>query len=207
MSFSPLTQQLIDALSALPGIGPKSAQRLAFKLLSDSGKPKGLNLAQALQAALTQVGHCKSCRNYTECEQCDLCLSAKRDKHLLCVIESPADLVAIEQTHSFNGHYFVLHGHLSPLEGIGPTELALDQLFHHIRQQAAREVILATNSTMEGEATAQYIAAQLNPAHVHCTRIAHGVPMGGELEYIDGGTLGHAFTSRVPLHSLTTQED
>ncbi len=202
-SFSPLTQQLIDALCGLPGIGPKSAQRLAFKLLSEQGKSKGLNLSHALQAAVTQVGHCQTCRNYTEMPQCELCTNSKRNAQMLCIIESPADLVAIEQTASYKGLYFVLQGHLSPLEGIGPKELGMDQLFHHIQQKKVTEVILATNSTMEGEATAQYIAAQLDPQSVHCSRIAHGVPMGGELEYIDGGTLGHAFTSRVPMNQHT----
>ena len=200
MSFSPLTQQLIDAMCALPGIGPKSAQRLAFKLLGDTGKTKGLHLAHALKAAMDQVGHCQRCRNYTELSVCELCNSAKRNAQLLCVVESPADLVAIEQTASYNGLYFVLQGHLSPLEGIGPEDLALDALLHRIRSEGINEVILATNSTMEGEATAQYIAAQIDPSNITCTRIAHGVPMGGELEYIDGGTLGHAFTSRVRMN-------
>lgn len=201
MSFSPLTQQLIDAFCVLPGIGPKSAQRMAFKLLAEQNKPKGLQLAHALEAAMQQVGYCKCCRNYTELEQCELCSNSKRDPLLLCVVESPADLAAIEQTASFNGLYYVLQGHLSPLEGIGPDALAIDALITRIQQQAIREVVLATNSTMEGEATAQYIAAQIDPSKTKCTRIAHGVPMGGELEYIDGGTLGHAFQSRTPINN------
>ncbi len=199
MTFSPLTQQLIDALCTLPGIGPKSAQRLTFKLLSEQGKPKGQLLASALEKAISQVGYCRRCRNYTELSLCELCSNDRRHAHQLCIVESPADMAAIEQTASFSGLYFVLQGHLSPLEGIGPDDLALPDLLQRIRQDAVSEIILATNSTMEGEATAQYIAAQIDSSKVKCTRIAHGVPIGGELEYLDGGTLGHAFASRVPM--------
>lgn len=200
MSLSALTKQLIDALCTLPGVGQKTGQRLAFQLLSDSGRQNGLLLAETLRQALEQVGHCQTCRNFSETPQCPLCQNDKRPKHQLCVVESPADLMAIEQTHRYNGRYFVLHGHLSPLEGIGPEQLGIDELIQTIQQQAVEEVILATNSTMEGEATAQFISAQIKNPDVRLSRIAHGVPIGGELEYLDGSTLGHAFAGRVNIN-------
>jgi recombination protein RecR len=197
--YSPHTRQLMDALRALPGVGPKSAQRLAFQLLSSSGKTQGLTLAQALQKALTHVGYCKGCRIYTECDYCDLCNNPKRDARLLCVVESPADVIAMEQTHSYTGLYFVLHGHLSPLDGIGPNEIGIPELLEKIKTGIPQEIVLATNPTAEGKATAYYIAAHVDSEKVKCTRLAHGVPVGGELEYLDSGTLMLAFSARTPL--------
>jgi recombination protein RecR len=197
--YSPHTRQLIDALRALPGIGPKSAQRMAFQLLSQVGKPKGLALADALQLAIQQVDYCKKCRIYTECDYCELCSNAKRDESILCVVESPADVIAIEQTHAYKGLYYVLHGHLSPLDGIGPSEIGIPQLLERIKNGALQEVILATNPTAEGKATAYYITTHIEPQNVKCSRIAHGVPVGGELEYLDGSTLMLAFNARTIL--------
>lgn len=197
--YSPNTRQLIDALRALPGIGPKSAQRMAFQLLSQVGKPKGLALADALQLAIQQVDYCKKCRIYTECDYCELCSNIKRDESILCVVESPADVIAIEQTHAYQGLYYVLHGHLSPLDGIGPSEIGIPQLLERIKNDALQEVILATNPTAEGKATAYYITTHIESQNVKCSRIAHGVPVGGELEYLDGSTLMLAFNARTIL--------
>lgn len=195
--FSPLTKQLIEALRGLPGVGPKSAQRMAFQLLATPGKDKGLSLANALQQAIEHVGHCEQCRTYTEDTHCELCRNPKRDSQQLCVVESPADIVAIEQTHSYQGKYYVLLGHLSPLDGIGPNEIGIPQLLERLQKESVNELILATNPTMEGKATAHYIANHVDQTKTRCTRIAHGVPIGGEIEYLDGGTLAHAFSSRL----------
>ena len=197
--FSPLTKQLIDALQGLPGIGPKSAQRTAFHLLEGNNKPKGQLLAQSLQQALAKVTHCQSCRIYTENALCDLCRNPKRDASILCIVESPADVIAVESSQCFNGRYFVLQGHLSPLDGIGPTEIGIPILLEKIQQENIKELILATNATMEGKATAHYIAMHASKFNVHCSRIAQGVPLGGELEYLDGGTLALALRAREPL--------
>ncbi|OGT67655.1 MAG: recombination protein RecR [Gammaproteobacteria bacterium RIFCSPHIGHO2_12_FULL_45_9] len=197
--FSPATQKLIDALRALPGVGPKSAQRLAFHLLHTSGKETGSALAQALGAALSHVSLCTTCRFYTETPQCPLCLDTRRDIHTICVVETPADVAALEQTHSFRGRYFVLHGHLSPLDGLGPEVLGIPLLLTRAAEGEFQEVILATNPTAEGKATAHYIASHLEPLAVRCSRIAHGVPVGGELEYLDAMTLGLALSARVPV--------
>lgn len=199
--FSPLTKQLIDALRNLPGVGPKSAQRMAFHLLAKNGNPQGLQLAHALQEAMHKVQPCSLCRLYTENVFCDLCSNPKRNAHLLCVVESPADVVAIEQAHYFQGRYFVLHGHLSPLDGVGPDDIGIPLLQKRLTEEPIEEIIIATNATMEGEATAHYIAQHIDRTRVKCTRIAHGVPLGGELEYLDGITLSHAFSSRLPLDS------
>ena len=161
--FSPLTKKLIEALQKLPGVGPKSAQRIACQLLAKRGREHGLNLSAALEQALTKVQHCQTCRNYTENEQCDICLNTKRNPMIICVVENPTDVMAIEQTHNYRGHYFVLHGHLSPLDNIGPDDLGLSQLLQKLKDSAIQEVILATNSTMEGEATAHY---KIGRAHV-----------------------------------------
>lgn len=198
--FSPLTKQLIDALRALPGIGPKSAQRLAFHLLSPSTHAKGLALADALQKSIQNVGRCKRCHIYTENNYCELCQNPKRDSSLLCIVETPADVMAIEQTNSYRGLYYVLHGHLSPLDGIGPAEIGIPDLIERLQSGIIKELILATNLTMEGKATAHYIANHVDHTKMICSRIAHGVPMGGELEYLDCGTLSHAFNSRIPLN-------
>lgn len=197
--FSPLTKQLIDALRALPGIGPKSAQRLAYQLLTTQGREKATALAHALKEAVAAVGLCQHCRQLTEHSLCNICSNPKRNQKLLCVVESPADVIALEQTHAFQGCYFILHGHLSPLDGITPDKIAIPQLLARLQQGEIEEVILATNPTIEGKATAQYLVNNIDTQKILCTRIAHGVPIGGELEYLDGGTLSHAFYSRHPI--------
>ena len=189
---------LIEALRALPGVGPKSAQRMAFHLLQQA-RPAAQNISLTLQRALEKVGSCRQCRMFSEGELCVVCANPQRDDGLLCVVESPADVVAIEQTGSYRGRYFVLMGHLSPLDGIGPEELGAQQLDGRLAAGGVREVILATNSTVEGEATAHFLS-QLVQAHgIRASRIAHGVPMGGELEYVDGGTLARALSGRLFL--------
>lgn len=198
MAHSPRIERLIEALRCLPGIGPKSAQRMTYHLL-ERDRAGGRRLAEALVEAMDKVGHCTRCRTLSETEVCGLCASASRDPALLCVVESPADVAALEQSTGYRGLYFVLMGHLSPLDGIGPGELGLDQLEARLADGEVRELILATNPTVEGEATAHYIADMARTRGVRATRIAHGVPLGGELEYIDGGTLSHAFAGRQEL--------
>ncbi|MAZ77445.1 MAG: recombination protein RecR [Legionellaceae bacterium] len=199
MAFSPLLNQLIESLRCLPGVGQKSAQRMAFHLL-ERQRDNGLKLAEHLAQAISQVGHCKLCRTFSEEALCRICTHAQRDESLLCIVESPADVLAIEQTGSYRGRYFVLMGHLSPLDGIGPEDLGLDKLHQRLAQDnPVKEVILATNPTVEGEATAHYIANLLKKLKIRATRIAHGVPLGGELEYVDGGTLMHALAGREEL--------
>jgi recombination protein RecR len=193
--MSPLLQQLIDALKCLPGVGPKSAQRMAFYLL-ERDREGAKSLAGALTEAVEKIGHCSMCRTLSETQLCDICSSSSRDASSLCVIETPADVFAIEHTAEYRGKYFVLMGHLSPLDGIGPAELGLDILQSRLAGGEVKELILATNPTVEGEATAHYISEMANKYHVLTTRIAHGVPLGGELEYIDAGTLAHAFSGR-----------
>ena len=190
-----LIAQLTDALRYLPGVGPKSAQRMTYHLLQHN-REGGRRLAETLLAAMEHVGHCKLCRTLTEQEICPLCSSAQRDHAQLCVVESPADVQALEQYTGYRGLYFVLMGHLSPLDGIGPEELGLAQLEARLADGAINEVILATNPTVEGEATAHYIGEMVHARGIKASRIAHGVPLGGELEYIDGGTLSHAFAGR-----------
>lgn len=197
--FSPLTKQLIDSLRALPGIGPKSAQRLAYQLLSDKGREKAKTLSDSLKQAILSVGQCQRCRQFTEEAVCSLCNNPKRNHTLLCVVESPSDVIALEQTHAFNGCYFILHGHLSPLDGISPDDIGIPQLLARLQEGLVQEVILATNPTIEGKATAHYLANHIDHKKMICTRIAHGVPIGGELEYLDGSTLSHAFYSRQPI--------
>lgn len=194
--FSPLIEQLIGGLRVLPGVGPKSAQRMALYLL-ERNRAGAVSLAHALLHAAEKVQQCSSCRTLTEQPLCGLCASQRRDNGLLCVVESPADVFALEQSGTFSGKYFVLHGRLSPIDGIGPTELGMGLLERRLTE--VTEVIVATNPTMEGEATAHYIAEKAKRAGVKVTRIAHGVPLGGELEYIDGGTLAHALASRREL--------
>jgi len=193
--FSPLITDLINALRVLPGVGPKSAQRMALHLLEHE-RPQALSLANALGVAVERVGQCQSCRNLTEEEVCQICNNHRRDRSLLCVVESPADVIAIEQSATYSGVYFVLHGKLSPIDGIGPKEIGIDQLEARFSESEIKEVVIATNPTMEGEATAHYIAEKVKKHNVKASRIAHGVPLGGELEYIDGGTLSHALSSR-----------
>ncbi|NLC22042.1 MAG: recombination protein RecR [Halomonadaceae bacterium] len=198
MSFSPLVERLMESLRVLPGVGPKTAQRMAMHLL-ERDRDGGQRLAAVLEQALQEVGYCQRCRTLTEEELCRLCVSGRRDDALLCVVESPADQLAIEEAGGYRGRYFVLHGHLSPLDGIGPEDLGLEQLDARIAEGGIEEVVLATNPTVEGEATAHYIAAQLAPHGVSLSRLAYGVPMGGELEYVDGGTLSRAFNGRLPF--------
>jgi recombination protein RecR len=198
MSASPLIRQLMEALRCLPGVGHKSAQRMAYHLL-ERDREGGRALAAALESAMREVGHCSECGTLCEAERCSLCASDARDTGLLCVVESPVDVDVIEQATDFRGRYFVLMGHLSPLDGIGPAQLGLDRLAQRFAQGRLQEVILATNPTVEGEATAQYISDLAREHGIRTTRIAHGVPMGGELEYIDSGTLSHAFSGRRDL--------
>jgi recombination protein RecR len=196
MKFSPLVQELIDSLKCLPGVGSKSAQRMAFQLL-ERNRQGGSRLAKTLAIAMTDIGHCQSCRNFTEQDLCEICQSPKRQMSTsLCIVETPGDVIAIEQTGAFTGKYFVLMGHLSPIDGIGPDDLGLDILEKQFATGQFSEVILATNPTVEGEATAHFIAELAQKYQVNISRIAHGVPVGGELEYVDGNTLSHALSGR-----------
>jgi recombination protein RecR len=195
MKHSPRLAQLIEALRTLPGVGPKSAQRMAFHLLQD-GRPGAHALSEALAAALASVARCRRCRMLTETALCSICAAPQRDAALLCVVESPADVVAIESSGSYRGRYFVLMGHLSPLDGIGPEQLGVRELEALLAEGSVRELILATNSTVEGEATAHFLSELALRRGVRASRIAHGVPVGGELEYVDGGTLAHALAGR-----------
>ena len=193
-----LLEQLIDALRVLPGVGQKSAQRMAYHLL-ERQRDGGRRLSQALAEAMERVGHCTRCRDFSETEVCATCASAARDAQLLCAVETPADRLAIEQATGYRGLYYVLQGRLSPLDGIGPRELGLDQLAQRLGEGQVRELIVATNPTVEGEATAHYLAQLARAQGVHPSRLAHGVPLGGELEYVDRGTLSHAFGSRSEI--------
>ena len=197
-SGSPLLAELIEALRCLPGVGGKSAQRMAFHLL-ERERERGLKLADTLREAMQRIGHCSRCRNFSEEPVCAICASHSRDRHLLCVVESPVDLAAIEQATGYRGQYFVLMGRLSPLDGLGPKELGLDLLGERLAEGDVQELILATNPTVEGEATAHYLAQLARAAGIRPTRLAHGVPLGGELEYVDRGTLAHAFGSRLAV--------
>jgi len=198
MQLSPALAALIEALRALPGVGPKSAQRMAFHLLQEA-RPAAQVLAGALQRALERVGRCHQCRMFSEAERCEICANAQRDASLLCVVESPADVMALEQSGGYRGRYFVLMGHLSPLDGIGPEQLGGAEFEAVLAAGQVREVILATNSTVEGEATAHFLSQLVRQHGIRASRIAHGVPVGGELEYIDAGTLAHAMAGRQSL--------
>lgn len=191
-------QSLFDALRALPGVGPKSAQRMAYHLL-ERDRDGALRLARAMEAAIEHVRHCERCNTFTEDVLCDLCASARRDTSLLCVVETPADQMRMEQTQTYAGLYYVLLGRLSPLDGIGPRELHLDRLLRRATDGAVAEVILATNFTAEGEATAHYLGESLRARGLRVSRIARGLPVGGELEYVDSGTLAQAFIERRPV--------
>lgn len=195
MAFSPVIDELIEALRCLPGVGPKSAQRMAFNLL-ERNRPAAKHLAAKLELAVEKVGRCKDCRTLTEGESCSICQSPKRDQTTICVVESPSDVLALEQAGGYRGLYFVLMGHLSPIDGIGPEEIGIDRLIERVTELKGSEVILATNPTVEGEATAYFITQQLKQQGVAVSRIAHGVPLGGELEYVDSGTLAHALQGR-----------
>jgi recombination protein RecR len=190
-----LLVRLIEALRCMPGVGRKSAQRIAFHLLERDTQGAS-QLSQALAAAVEGIGHCSRCRMFSEQELCDICSSPGRDETLLCVVETPADVMAVEDATGYKGHYFVLMGHLSPLDGIGPEELGLQKLEERLVRENFHELIIATNPTVEGDATAHYLADMASRHAVPASRIAHGVPLGGELEYVDGGTLSHAFFGR-----------
>jgi recombination protein RecR len=198
MSTSRLIGQLIESLRCLPGVGPKSAQRMAFHLL-EHDRDGGRQLAELLEKSMQQIGNCESCRTLSEDKLCSLCASERRDRSQLCVVETPADVQALEQSIGYKGLYFVLMGHLSPLDGIGPEALGLDVLDRRLQTGTIGELILATNPTVEGEATAHFISEMAHGHGVRVTRIAHGVPMGGELEYIDSNTLSHAFAGRQDI--------
>lgn len=197
MSFSPLIRQLIDAFRVLPGVGQKTAQRMALQLL-ERDRSGGQRLAQALIEAMQGVGYCRSCRSLSEEEICHLCSDQRRDETLMCVVQGPMDVYAVEQT-GYRGRYFVLKGHLSPLDGLGPETIGIPELLGRINNGAFNEVILATNPTVEGEATAHYIAQILSDKPLVVSRLAHGMPLGGELEMVDGGTLSHALAGRRPI--------
>ncbi|WP_265497552.1 recombination mediator RecR [Providencia rustigianii] len=199
MQTSPLLESLMEALRCLPGVGPKSAQRMAFHLLQRD-RSGGMRLAQSLTRAMSEIGHCSDCRTFTEQDICNICENPRRQQNgLICVVESPADIYAIEQTGQFSGRYFVLMGHLSPLDGIGPMDIGLDRLEERLSSETITEVILATNPTVEGEATANYIGQMCAQYGVVASRIAHGVPVGGELEMVDGTTLSHSLAGRQRL--------
>jgi recombination protein RecR len=196
--MSALLDRLIEAFRVLPGVGPKSAQRMAYHVL-ERQRDGGRRLADTLTEAIERIGHCERCRDFSETEICATCASAARDAHLLCVVETPADRHAIEQATGYRGHYFVLQGRLSPLDGIGPAELGLDRLESRLSGGEVQELIVATNPTVEGEATAHYLGQLARRHGVRPSRLAHGLPLGGELEYVDRGTLAHAFGSRGDL--------
>lgn len=198
MNSSPLIDQLIEAFRCLPGVGPKSAQRMTLHLL-ERNRAGGKKLSESLSVALNEVGNCIHCRTLTEEETCRICANSSRNRKICCVVESPADVFAIEQSGSFRGIYFVLMGHLSPIDGIGPEQLGMHQLLEKVANTEIEEVIIACNPNVEGDATAYYIAEQLKDSSTQVSRIAHGVPVGGELEFVDGSTLTHAFVGRKSM--------
>ena len=198
MSFSPLIDQLITALRCLPGVGPKSAQRMAFHIL-ERDKEGGRQLSQILQDAIENVGRCEECRTLCETPLCRICDNPGRDRRSLCVVETPTDVLAIEQAGGFRGVYFVLLGHLSPIDGIGPAELGVDKFQARLKQGEIKEVIMATSTTVEGETTAYYLAELTKSEQIMTTRLAHGVPLGGELEHFDAGTLSRALAQRATI--------
>jgi recombination protein RecR len=198
VNYSPALAHLMASFRRLPGVGPKTAQRMAFHLL-ERDRDGALDLSRALATAIESIGHCRRCRMLTDGELCPICANTQRDPSLLCVVESPADVVAVEQSGGFRGRYFVLMGHLSPLDGVGPAELGIDALEVLLDEGSVSELILATNPTVEGDATAHFVAELATRRGVRATRIAHGVPVGGELEYVDGGTLAHALAGRQTL--------
>ena len=197
MKEQTLLGQVIEAFRCLPGVGPKSAQRMLLHLL-ERDREGGRRLAQILSEAIEKIGHCKSCRNLTEAELCEICSDGKRESNMICVVEAPSDVIAIEQSLSFSGQYFVLMGTLSPIDGRGPDEIGIDHLVRRC-ESGIQEIILAVSSTVEGEATAHYIFEALKPLNVTISRLAQGIPLGGELEFVDGGTLSHAFDGRKSI--------
>lgn len=198
MAFTPLVQNLLAALRRLPGVGPKSSQRMAFYLL-ERDRDGARMIVTALKEALDRVGLCSQCRLFAETEHCSICTDPRRDQGQVCVVETPADVLAIEESGSYRGRYFVLMGRLSPLDGIGPDQLGVPLLESQLAAGRMRELILATSATVEGEATAGYLAGLARSHQVRATRIAHGVPMGGELEFVDAGTLSHAIAARTTI--------
>lgn len=198
MSFGRVVDELVEALKVLPGVGQKSAQRMALTLL-EGNRQGSRRLVNALSNAIEKIGLCSLCGTLSEHAVCHICEDATRDADILCVVESPADLIAIEQAHHFKGMYFVLKGSLSPLDGKGPIEIGLPELFKRVDVLQSKEIIVATNSTVEGEATAHYIADVFKGSSVLITRLAHGIPLGGSLGYVDGGTMSHAFSGRKPF--------
>ncbi len=195
MSESSLLNELVSTLKCLPSVGARTAQRMAFHLL-EHDREAGLKLATAMRDAIENIGHCNQCRTLTEHETCRICEDTRRNPQTLCVVENPSDVLAVEQATAYRGYYFVLMGKLSPLDGIGPDELGLDVLEHRLAEGEVEELILATNPTVEGEVTAHYISELAQKHNVKTTRIAHGVPVGGELDYVDSSTLSHAFDGR-----------
>jgi len=200
VSSEPLLDQFIEALRCLPGVGPKSAQRMALHLL-ERDREGGIHLSTMLETAMEQIGRCDSCRNLTELQTCKICSNDQRDRSQLCIVESPSDVMAIEQATGYSGLYFVLMGRLSPLDGIGPAELGLEELAEKLNTQPPKEMIIATNPTVEGEATAFYLQRMAQKHGITVSRIAHGVPLGGELEFTDQSTIAHAFTSRLQVEN------
>lgn len=195
LNYSPLIDRLIEALRCLPGVGPKSAQRIAFHLL-ERNREGAQRLAAALKEAVETVRNCERCRNFSDASLCRVCASAKRDASLLCVVESPTDIGLIEQAGGYNGRYFVLMGRLSPLDGIGPADLGMEKLTVLLNTGEVTEVILATSTTVEGQATAHYLTELIQGRGIRVSRLAQGIPLGGELEFVDSGTLAHAISSR-----------
>ena len=198
MAYSPLLQDLLDALRCLPGVGPRSAQRMAFRLL-EQDRDAGRRLASAMVAALDTITECTRCRMLAETELCWICSGTGRDSSTVCIVESPADVIAVEESAAYNGHYFVLMGRLSPLDGIGPDELGLSLLEQSFAAGDIKEIIIATSATVEGEATAGYLSSLARNHNIRATRIAHGVPLGGELEFVDSSTLSLAIAGRKNL--------
>ncbi len=198
MSFSPLLKQLIHAFTVLPGVGSKSAQRMAFYLL-ERDRSAGTNLGQIIEQAMAEVGFCQRCRILCETEYCQLCSTPSRESQTLCIVQTPQDVIALENAGSYRGYYFVLSGCLSPIDGIGPEQIGIDLLHERLRDSALKEAIIATHATVEGEATAYYLADLLKKQGLKVSRIAFGVPMGGELEYVDSNTLAKALVSRTEM--------
>jgi len=193
-----LLAELMERLCVLPGVGPKSGQRMAMHLLQRD-RTRGLQLAQVMERAMREIGNCERCRTFTELPICTRCQDEERDNAVLCIVESPSDVLAIDRATGFNGQYFVLLGQLSPLDGIGPAELGLDVLEKRLSAAGLQEIIIATSSTVEGETTAHYISEMARAVNIPVSRLAQGVPMGGELEFLDGGTLQHAFRGRQSI--------
>ena len=191
-------ENLVDALKILPGVGPKSALRMTYFLLQRN-RQGAQNISESISNALEQLMHCELCNNFSEELQCSICLSSKRDANTICIVEMPTDLLMLEETHSYNGLYFILMGRLSPLDGVGPNEIHLSKLIKRIKNSNIKEIILATNFTVEGNATAQYIKELFKGVDIKTTRIARGLPMGGEIEYVDSGTLAQAIVERKTI--------